>query len=141
MIVIGSILILQSTGLRIIPSLYKFTLNVSGELLDINYYASTDREKMNVTPIECFTEPDKWGCMFNETEVDNIIRESGRKFDKKIYYEITSSKNYERSFIPYMLERNLAGQFKNITNQIGQREERQLKRFIDFSPSGDFGIV
>ena len=121
----------QSESVSIATS--KIKLNVSDELIDIDSYALIDGVKINIPFKSKYENPDKWGYVFNETEVEDELRRTGRTFDKKLYYEITSKEDYFKSTNNYMLERNLTGQTKNITSQIGKREEMQLKRFIDFS--------
>ena len=105
-----------------------------GENTVISYYIDAEGEKVKVNFNDYVHEPNKFGYVFNADDIEQELKGKGKSFDKKIYFEIDSSKDYELSSVyPYTLERNLTSQFRNATNQIGQIESRQLKRFIDFS--------
>jgi len=103
-----------------------------GENTNVTYYVDIGGEKLTVPYAEFINEGSKFGFVFNETLVEQTLALSGKTFDKKIYYQIDSSENYiKNKNNPYVLER-LLGSTKQIVNQIGQIEERPLKRFLTF---------
>ncbi|MBU0958580.1 MAG: hypothetical protein KKB31_01415, partial [Nanoarchaeota archaeon] len=107
-----------------------YTFN-KGENTNIIYYLK-DKDTKIVIPYESFlNEPNKFGFIFNETNINSEFAMTSYTFDKKIYYEIQSDKDYSQ-YSKYILSRDL-GTTKLVQNEIGQWEERPLKRFIDFS--------
>ncbi|MBI2557703.1 hypothetical protein HYW20_00100 [Candidatus Woesearchaeota archaeon] len=108
--------------------------NFDDEETNITYYMEADGEKIKANYKGALKENRKFGFVFDEKEVEDEIRAKKQKsFDKKIFYEISSSEDYAKSLAnPYMLERALEGQFREVVNQIGQTEIRQVKRFLSF---------
>ncbi|MEK6984155.1 MAG: LamG-like jellyroll fold domain-containing protein, partial [Nanoarchaeota archaeon] len=110
-----------------------------GEKTNISYYAEFDGEKLTMAYKDIAKDTRKFGFVFNEKDVENELKakrpeKSGKTFDKKIFFAINSSSEYKkRESNPFMLERNLTGQTKQIKNEIGQIQDKQLKRFLDFS--------
>ena len=139
---------IEFSGLKENKLVFNFN---DGEEINISYYAEVDGEKLKVKYKDYVKDNRKFGFVFDESEVENEVKEKKNAkrllgaqsignitgisaAEKRIFYEIESSAEYGTSnFNQYMLERNLTGQFKKVRNQIGQLEDRQLKRFIDFS--------
>ncbi|MEK6984194.1 MAG: hypothetical protein AABX33_06490 [Nanoarchaeota archaeon] len=112
----------------------KLTFNFKDENTSISFYAELDGQIIPVPYEQFFNEFNKFGFKTNENLITRNLTAQGKTFNNKLYYKIDSSEEYlSNPLNPFMLERNLTGQTKQIKNEIGQTETRQLKRILDFS--------
>jgi len=133
-ILIGYFVLADGISINEDSEVWTYTKNESTK---INYYLK-DLRTNDTIPIsyESFlNEENKFGFVFDETNINSEfasdISLKDYSFDKRIYYEVESDKNYIQHS-KNMLSREL-GKTKTIINEIGQTEHRPLKRFIDFS--------
>lgn len=99
----------------------------------VRLYAKIIDQKISIPFESKINTSRRFGFIFNETKIFQNFTKRGISFDRNIFIEIDSNKTYTKNKNNrFVLERNLTGQFKNVTNQIGIKEERQLKRFLTF---------
>lgn len=119
----------QMFELKLVPVITTMFFNFSDEKISINYNLNSSKPLI-VAPPETVQKEKSFGVIFNETKLKKIPKYN---FDGEIYFNLSMEQNYVPTLSnPYMLERNLTGQKKQIRNQIGQVEERQFKRFLTF---------
>lgn len=112
-----------------------YEVNLKGLASDINltYYTLDGKGNRITVPFDVsYENPDKFGFVFTKTTIENELKNGNEIFDNKIYYDIQSDETYIQSANPFMLERPLGYQ-KEVTNQLGQKEQREVNRYIDFS--------
>lgn len=110
----------------------KYRFKLGNERTDVSAFIRVDEVKTDIDILSFLNQSRRFGFVFNETNINNMVNSSGKTWDKKIFYQLDSTENYIRNaHNPYVLERNLPGTTGK-TNEIGQVEQRQNKRFITF---------
>lgn len=123
---------ISSSQISVKSSKPEYIYKSGKEQTNVRYYIKVGGVEYTIPYINFVNQSSNFGFDFNKTEIINSIKGAGKTFDSNIYYNIDSNQEYIKSpNTPYMLERNLTGT-ANVTNQIGQIEERQIKRFISF---------
>lgn len=103
----------------------------NGETTNISSYIKDGTTPIIVSYESFLNESNKFGFVFNESNINSELALTPYSFDKKIYYEIQSDKDYSQ-YSKYILSRDL-GTTQLVKNEIGQLESKTVKRFIDFS--------
>lgn len=142
---------------NLITTPYEVDLKRTGGDINLTYYTLDSKGNRITVPFDVsYENPDKFGFVFTENTIKAELANGLEVFDGRIYYEIKSDETYRESANPFMLERNISDKYtvvdsnysglgfdyfhnytvpqhRRVTNQLGQEEERQLNRYIDFS--------
>jgi len=109
------------------------SFNITGEKTNLQHYSIINGEKIVIPYISSSSSPQNFGYVYDKDSIVQSLLAQGKLFDNKIYYELETDKDYNvNKANPYVLERPLA-ETQLIKNQLNSLEERQVKRFIDFS--------
>ena len=110
------------------------SFNITSEKTNLQHYSIINGEKIVIPYISSSSSPQNFGYVYDKDSIVQSLLAQGKLFDNKIYYGLETDKDYNiNKANPYVLERPLA-ETKLIKNQLNSLEERQVKRFIDFSP-------
>lgn len=104
----------------------------SDEQLNISVYTPLDGQKVTIKNKGVSEDKQGFGFVYDKDEVTSVLASQGKTFNNLISYDIQSSKQYTKNINnPYVLERDIQGT-REVKNQLGIIETRQLKRFLNF---------
>ena len=112
-IVLG-ILIIITSAVKIIaikPVTEPLSFSINDEEINVTVYIDKDSKIKNLPYKNLLKTENKWGYNFSEIELEDEEKKIGKKFDKKIYYQLDTSEDYiKRAENPYRIERHLPKQ-------------------------------